>query len=62
MSMARKLHHASYIVQPGQNFVHSLLRFTNLHLTGEQSKGGLGRMAHTMMQKRKSVRSDMGWW
>ena len=40
LPLARKLHHAAYVVRPGRYFVHKLLRLANLHLTGEDSRGG----------------------
>ena len=68
--MAGKLHHAAYVVRPGRYFVHRLLRLANLHLTGEESRGGgdaWGRLRRKAEAERRldltpEFMADVGWW
>ena len=70
LSLAGKLHHAAYVVRPGRYFVHRLLRLANLHLTGEELRGGgdaWGRLRKNAEAERtvaltREFMADVGWW
>ena len=70
LSIAGKLHHAAYVVRQGRYFVHRLLRLANLHLTGEELRGGgdaWGRLrrnaeAERIVKITPEFMADVGWW
>ena len=70
LSLAMKMHHVSYMVPPGQYFVDRLLRLGNLHLAGEESRGGRdawGRLrkkteAERRLELTPELMADVRWW
>ena len=41
--LSGKLHHASFVIQPGRYFVRRLLRLSDLHLSGAERTSGGGK-------------------